>query len=217
MMEAVNGFADQASHVPDPMLCSSHYANNPFEKEHFMTAKFPPFAVFPDLNCIVRLPSGIEYRGKLRQHPSNEVDDEHWYEGYIRAELKDHVTADTTLKDRFNRDGQRPAYFHPQSIAEPLRIKLNRIPVAKRTEKNAETLIGEIWTHEGLWTVVSSLSDSPALHLAGTIVPSRHELAHPESRIRQYQAETPAAEPEQAAKVAAPVKAKAMRAGARPS
>lgn len=159
-----------------------------------MSQTHPPFAVFPDLNCVVRMPSGIEYRGKLRQHPSNEVDGEHWYEGYIRAELKDHVTADTTLKDRFNRDGLRPGYFHPQSSVEPLRIKLNRIPVAKRNDKNSETLIGEVWTHEGLWTVVSTLSDSPALHLAGTVVPSRQEVANPHSRIRQFQPATPAAE-----------------------
>ena len=73
-----------------------------------MTQNYPPFAVFPDLNCILRRPTGAEYRGKLRQHPSTEVDTEHWYEGYLRAELKDHVTADTTLKDRFSRDGLRP-------------------------------------------------------------------------------------------------------------
>ena len=79
-----------------------------------MTQPFPPFAVFPDLNCILRTPSGTEYRGKLRQHPSTETEDEHWYEGFLRAQLKDHVTADTTLKDRFTRDGLRPAYFHPE-------------------------------------------------------------------------------------------------------
>ena len=72
----------------------------------------------------IRLPSGTEYRGKLRQHPSTDVDGEHWYEGYIRAEMKDHVTADTTLRDRFNKDSARPSYFHPQSKIEPVRIKL---------------------------------------------------------------------------------------------
>lgn len=154
-----------------------------------MSQKQPPFAAFPDLNCVLRLPSGPEYRGKLRQHPSTEVDGEHWYEGYLRAEKKDDVTADTVLKDRFNRDGLRPAYFHPQSNAEPLRIKLNRIPAAKRTEKNADTLVGEVWNHEGLWTVVASPSESPALHLAGNVVPSRHEHGFAESRIRQYQPE----------------------------
>lgn len=152
-----------------------------------MSQNYPPFVVFPDLNCAIRLPSGVEYRGKLRQHPSNDVDGEHWYEGYVRAEHKDHVTADTNLKDRFNRDGLRPEYFHPQSNTEPLRVKLNRIPVAKRTEKNTDTLIGEIWNHEGLWTVVASPSASPSLHVAGTVVPSRYELDHKDSRIRQYQ------------------------------
>lgn len=180
-----------------------------------MSQNYPPFAVFPDLNCAVRLPSGIEYRGKLRQHPSSEVDDEHWYEGYLRAEHKDHVTADTTLKDRFNRDGLRPAYFHPQSNVEPLRIKLNRIPVAKRTEKNADTLVGEIWNHEGLWTVVASPSESPSLHLAGNVVPSRHELAYDDSRIRQYQPEQPLVAPE-VAKAQPQPKPKAKGAAARP-
>lgn len=153
-----------------------------------------PFAVFPDLNCVMRTPSGVEYRGKLRQHPSNDVDGEHWYEGYIRAEMKDHVTADTNLKDRFNRDGQRPAYFHANSNAEPLRVKLNRVPKAKRTEKNADTLVGEVWTHEGLWTIVASPSASASLHLAGNVVPSRHELGHAGSRIKQYQPEPAATE-----------------------
>lgn len=152
-----------------------------------MSQNYPPFAVFPDLNCVVRLPSGVEYRGKLRQHASSEGRNEVWYEGYIRAEHKDHVTADTTLKDRFNRDGVRPSHFHPQSNVEPLRIKLNRIPAAKRTEKNAGTLVGELWNHEGLWTVVASPSDSPSLHLAGNVVPSRQELGYKASRIRQFQ------------------------------
>jgi hypothetical protein len=151
-----------------------------------MTQNYPPFAVFPDLNCILRLPSGTEYRGKLRQHPSTEAEGEHWYEGYLRAQRKDAVTADTTLADRFNKDGLRPSYFHPESNVEPLRLKLNRIPTAKRTDKNADTLVGEIWNHEGLWTVVSSPSGSDKLHLAGNVMPSRHELAYNDSRIKQY-------------------------------
>lgn len=184
-----------------------------------MTTNKLPFAVFPDLNCVMRTPSGVEYRGKLRQHPSNDVDGEHWYEGYIRAETKDHVTADTNLKDRFNRDGQRPGYFHPSSNAEPLRIKLNRVPKAKRTEKNADTLVGEVWTHEGLWTIVASPSASASLHLAGNVVPSKHELANAESRIKQYQSETPVAEITPAAPVTAPspqAKAKPARTTLRP-
>ncbi len=117
-----------------------------------MTQSFPPFAVFPDLNCILRTPSGTEYRGKLRQHPSAEVEDEHWYEGY-RSQLKDHVTADTTLKDRFTRDGLRPAYFHPESNADRC-ASSSTASRAKRKEKNAETLVAEVWNHEGLWTLV---------------------------------------------------------------
>ncbi|MBL8884934.1 MAG: hypothetical protein JNL45_17985 [Hyphomicrobium sp.] len=181
-----------------------------------MSQNYPPFVVFPDLNCAIRLPSGVEYRGKLRQHPSNDVDGEHWYEGYVRAEHKDHVTADTNLKDRFNRDGLRPEYFHPQSNAEPLRVKLNRIPAAKRTEKNADTLVGEIWNHEGLWTVVASPSASPSLHVAGTVVPSRHELDHKGSRIRQYHAD-PVAQDNEPTPAPAPRKTKAGGNAARPA
>jgi hypothetical protein len=179
-----------------------------------MSQNYPPFAVFPDLNCALRLPSGVEYRGKLRQHPSKDVDGEHWYEGYLRAEHKDHVTADTTMKDRFNKDGLRPAYFHPQSNVEPLRVKLNRIPEAKRSDKNEGTLVGEIWNHEGLWTIVASPSESPSLHLAGTVVPSRHELGFDGSRIRHHQPEAP----EEQAKVSpAPRKTKPAGTVARPS
>lgn len=179
-----------------------------------MSQAYPPFVVFPDLNCILRTPSGTEYRGKLRQHPSTEVDGEHWYEGYLRAQAKDAVTADTTLGDRFNKDGLRPAYFHPDSNVEPLRLKLNRIPQGKRTEKNAATLVGEVWNHEGLWTVVSSPSDSDKLHLAGNIVPSRHELGFDASRIKQFAPQQATAVPE----VEEPArKAKPARATARPS
>lgn len=174
-----------------------------------MTQTQPPFAVFPDLNFILRTPSGAEYRGKLRQHPSNEVSGEHWYEGYMKAEHKDHVTADTTLKDRFNKDGARPAYFHSSSTVEPLRIKLNRIPQAKRTDKNAETLVGELWTHEGLWTVVASPSASASLHLAGNVVPSRHELDYSGSAIKQFSPHKTAPTDDR--------KSKPARAGARPA
>lgn len=183
-----------------------------------MSQTYPPFAVFPDLNFILRLPSGPEYRGKLRQHPSTEADGEHWYEGYLKAQHKDHVTADTTLRDQFNRDGLRPAHFHADSNVEPLRIKLNRIPAAKRTDKNADTLIGEVWTHEGLWTVICSPSESEKLHIAGSVVPSRHEMELDGSRIRQYAPAAPVAD-EPAAQVApqASGKAKGGRPGARPA
>lgn len=183
-----------------------------------MSQSYPPLAVFPDLNFILRLPSGAEYRGKLRQHPSTEADGEHWYEGYLKAQHKDHVTADTTLRDQFNRDGLRPAYFHADSNVEPLRIKLNRIPAAKRTEKNADTLIGEVWTHEGLWTVISSPSESEKLHIAGSVVPSRHEMEFEDSRIRQYAPAVPVAdEPAAQAVSQTSGKAKGGRPGARPS
>lgn len=179
-----------------------------------MSLSYPPFAVFPDLNFILRLPSGAEYRGKLRQHPSTEAEGEHWYEGYLKAQQKDHVTADTTLADRFNKDGARPAYFHADSNVEPLRIKLNRIPTAKRTPKNADTLIGEVWTHEGLWTVIASPSASEKLHIAGSVVPSRHEMDHDGSRIKQF---APATLPVEVPEAQPAPKARAGNAKARPA
>ena len=191
------------------MLLWWHCFVNSFMEVIIMSQNYPPFAVFPDLNCVIRFPSGVECRGKLRQHPSNEVDGEVWYEGWVRAEKKDDVTADTNLRDQFNRTGARPDHFHPQSNTEPLRVKLNRIPSAKRNDKNADTLIGEVWTHEGLWTIVSSLSESPSLHIAGTVVPSKQELAFEGSRIRQYQPEAPATGMQEPDEAPAPRKAKA--------
>lgn len=152
-----------------------------------MSNSYPGFAMFPDLNAVIRTPSGVEYKGSFRQHPSNAADGEHWYEGYVVASHKDQVTADTNLAHGFKRDGKRPDHFHPDSNAEPLRLKLNRIPVTQRSERNAETLVGEIWNHEGLWTVIASPSKSEKLHLAGSVVPSRHEMAFEGSKIRQYQ------------------------------
>jgi|GEM_PF-6707402 len=152
-----------------------------------MASSYPAFAMFPDLNAVVRAPSGVEYRGAFRQHPSTKEEGEHWYEGYLVASHKDHVTADTNLTHAFKRDGQRPGYFHPESNAEPLRLKLNRIPAEQRGDKNADTLIGELWTHEGLWTVIASPSKSDKLHLSGSVVPSKHEMAFDGSKIRHYQ------------------------------
>lgn len=154
-----------------------------------MSNNYPGFAMFPDLNAVVRTPSGAEYKGAFRQHPSTKEEGEHWYEGYMVAGHKDHVTADTNLSNNFKRDGSRPDYFHADSNAEPLRLKLNRIPQAQRNDKNADTLVGELWTHEGLWTVIASASKSDKLHLAGSVVPSRHEVAFDGSQIRQYQAQ----------------------------
>ena len=153
-----------------------------------MPSSYPAFAMFPDLNVVIRTPSGGEYRGSFRQHPSTKVEGEHWYEGYLVADHKDRVTADTNLNHAFKRDAQRPDYFHPDSNVEPLRLKLNRIPEEQRNDRNAQALIGELWTHEGLWTVIASPSRSDKLHLAGNVVPSRHEMDFDGSKIRQYQA-----------------------------
>jgi len=152
-----------------------------------MANSYPALAMFPDLNAVIRTPSGVEYRGAFRQHPSTKEDGEHWYEGYVRAAAKDDITADTNVANRFNKHGQHPDYFHADSRAEPLRVKLNRIPKDQRNDKNADTLIGELWNHEGLWTVIASPSKSDKLHLAGSVVPSRQELGFDGSAIAQYQ------------------------------
>ena len=176
-----------------------------------MVQSYPAFALFPDLNCVIRTPSGVEYRGNFRQHPSTKEEGEHWYEGFVTAGHKDHILADTNLSNRFKRHAERPAYFHPQSNAEPMHLKLNRIPKAQRTEKNEHSLIGEIWTHEGLWTVIASLSQSPKLHLAGNVVPARVEIEHDGSAIARYHVAPAAAE------VVAETKPAPKRAGAKPS
>lgn len=182
-----------------------------------MSTTYPPVAVFADLNMIIRTPSGVEYRGALRQHPSTKEPGEHWYEGFLQATHKDHVLADTNLANAFKRAGERPGYFHPDSTLEPLRLKLNRIPKAMRTERNAETLIGEVWTHEGLWTVIASPSDSAKLHLAGSVVPSRHELAHEGSAIRHFQQPASGGDEVPAIEEAAPAKARARAPGRKPA
>ena len=179
-----------------------------------MDSKYPPFAVFPDLNCIIRLPTGTTLRGKLRQHPSTKEPGEHWHEGWVRADDKDAILAGTNLRDKFNRDGLRPEYFHAQSTVEPLRVKHNRIPKEQRTEKNADTLLSELWTPEGLWTIVSSPSDSSALLIAGSVLPSKHELTFEGSRIKQYQPEAKAESETVPPPAAKPAKA---RPGARPA
>lgn len=163
-----------------------------------MSANYPPFAMFPDLNVILRTPSGLEYRGSFRQHPSTKQEGEHWYEGYLAATHKDAVLADTNLVHAFKRDGSRPGYFDAKSTAEPLRLKLNRVPQEHRNERNAEMLVGEVWTHEGLWTVMARTSKSPSLHLNGNVVPSRHEITFEGSRIRQYQLAQDEVEPAEA-------------------
>ena len=147
----------------------------------------PAFALFPDLKAVIRTGGGCEYRGKFRQHDSTKQAGEWWFEGYVQAQDKDHIHADTVLQDRFNKEGQHPDHFHPQSRAEPVRIKLNRIPVEQRNDKNEQTYMGELWNHEGLWTIICSPSKSDKLIMAGNVVPSRQELDYAGSNISRYQ------------------------------
>ena len=58
------------------------------------------------------------------------------------------------------------------------------VPAEQRTDKNADTLTGELWNDEGLWTVIASSSKSTKLLVAGNFVPSRQEL---DSAIARYQ------------------------------
>ncbi len=153
----------------------------------------PSFALFPNLQAVIRTPSGEVYRGKVRQHQSHANPDEVWYEAYVEAQDKDHILADTVMRDKFNKEGQHPAHFHPQSRAEPMRIKLNRLPAEQRNEKNDQTFIGELWNHQGLFTIICSPSKSPKLIMAGNVVPARQEV-EAGTHLAKYQPEpaTPA-------------------------
>lgn len=147
----------------------------------------PAFALFPDLKTVIRTPDGHEYRGKIRRHDSIKEPEEFWFEGYVQAAHKEQILADTMLSDRFNKEGRHPDYFHPQSRSEPMRIKLNRIPVDRRTDKNENTYMGELWVAQGLWTIICSPSKSDKLLMAGNVVPSTNEMDYAGSTIARYQ------------------------------
>ena len=122
--------------------------------------KYPDVTIFPDLNITIRTPAGREYRGKVLEHPSKHADGETWLQVMsFRALGKDDVHAGALLAQAFRKSG-RPDYFPQASTIEPLAVAFNRIPAAKRTDKNADTMIGELWDTDGLWTLLIKPSKS---------------------------------------------------------
>ena len=102
------------------------------------------------------------------------------------------------LKQQFRKSG-RPAYFPMESKAEPLDVAFNRIPTTKRTDRNADTLIGELWDADGLWTVLIKPSKAERVLYAGSLLPAQAEIAYPGSKIAQYQrAQRPGEGPDEA-------------------
>ena len=147
----------------------------------------PDITIFPDLNVVMRTPAGREYRGRALEHDSQSVADEKWYQlQNLTAVRKEDQHATAILRQQFSKNG-RPDYFPAQSNAEPLRLNLNRIPPGRRTQKNADTLIGEVWDADGLWTVLVKPSQSERVLFSGSILPAKVEIENnPASKIAQY-------------------------------
>jgi hypothetical protein len=151
----------------------------------------PDIAIYPDLNITMRTPAGREYRGRALEHGSQHVAGEKWYQVMNltpigKGNLHDHAV----LRQHFEKSG-RPSYFPAESNAEPLRVSFNRIPEAKRNQKNAETLIATVWDADGLWTALIKPSKSEGLLFAGSLLPAQAEIeGNPKSKIAQYQRPT---------------------------
>jgi hypothetical protein len=149
--------------------------------------KYPDISIFPDLNIVIRTPVGREYRGKVLEHPSQHADGESWLQvQFLDGASKDDAHAVALLKQRFRKSG-RPDYFPAESRVEPLDVAFNRIPAAKRTDRNADTLIGELWDTDGLWTLLVKPSKADRLLHAGSVLPSQAEIANPSSTIAKFQ------------------------------
>ena len=148
----------------------------------------PDVAIFPDLNITVRTPAGRTYRGKVLMHDSQHAAGESWLQIMaLRAVGKDEQLANALLAQNAKKHG-RPAYFAAESTLEPMELAFNRIPAGKRTAKNADTLIGELWDADGLWTLLIKPSKSDSVLFAGSVVPARRETDNnPDSKIAQYQ------------------------------
>src|ERR1700682_4000835 len=147
----------------------------------------PDIAIFPDLNMVIRTPAGREYRGKILEHPSQHAQGEPWLQvQFLDGVGKDDVHGSALLKQQYRKSG-RPDYFPQESRVEPLDVAFNRIPSAKRTEKNADTLIGEMWDADGLWTLLIKPSKAERVLYAGSVLPAQAEIANPASKIAQYQ------------------------------
>ena len=147
----------------------------------------PDVVIFPDLNLVIRTPAGREYRGKVLEHPSQHADGETWLQvQLLEGASKDDIHANALLKQSYRKSG-RPSYFPGESRAEPLDVAFNRIPAAKRTDRNADTLIGELWDADGLWTLLIKPSKAERVLYAGSAIPAQAETHNPASKITQYQ------------------------------
>lgn len=147
----------------------------------------PDIAIFPDLNIAIRTPAGREYRGKVLQHPSQHAEGETWLQvQFLEGVSKDDAHSAALLKQQHRKSGL-PDYFAPESKVEPLDVTFNRIPTAKRTDRNADTLIGELWDADGLWTVLIKPSKAARVLYAGSVLPAAAEIAFAHSKISQHQ------------------------------
>jgi len=151
----------------------------------------PDIAIFPDLNVVIRTPAGREYRGKALVHPSQHAEGETWLQVMnLRAGAKEDQLSAALLAQQATKHG-RPDYFPAESTIEPMKVNFNRIPPAKRNDKNAETMIGELWDTDGLWTMLIKPSKSESVLYAGSALPAKCEIdGNPGSRIAQYQRPT---------------------------
>lgn len=137
------------------------------------------FKVFSSFDGQMRLPVvGTTYQFKLRPHANG--DGTRWFEGFLApmdGTARQVVFADEELRNRFKKDGARPAHFPERSSETPLHLKLNPFPKKKDGDVD---YIGSVWTSEGLFTVFAREKDGKLL-LAGDTVP---HLAEVELRAR---------------------------------
>ena len=89
------------------------------------------------------------------------------------------------MKQHYRKSG-RPDYFAAESRAEPMDLAFNRIPAAKRADRNADTLIGELRDADGLWTLLIKPSKAERVLYAGSALPAQVEIGYASSRIAQH-------------------------------
>jgi hypothetical protein len=124
---------------------------------------------------------------QVLEHHSQHAKGELWLQVLLlNAVGKDGIHTAALLKQHYRKAG-RPDYFPKESRTEPVAVSFNRIPATKRTDRNADTLIGELWDADGLWTLLIKPSKSESVLYAGSAVPGQAELANPSSKIAQYQ------------------------------
>ena len=115
---------------------------------HLPIKRCPTLRSFPTSNITIRTPAGREYRGKVLEHDSQHIAGEKWYQVVnLNPVGKDNQHQNAVLRQQFDKAARqgngRPDYFPERSNAEPLKLNLNRIPLAERHPRNAGTLIGE--------------------------------------------------------------------------